>query len=216
MPSTGARRFSFADRLLAEVDGALRTLSGAAPASRPDPSASTPRPTLTPEEQALSAALMRVNHAGEVAAQALYRGQAFVARDPALREELLAAADDEHAHLAWCADRVHELGEPVSRLSPLWYVGSFVLGAAAGLAGDARSLGFLAETEKQVTEHLDGHLRRLPAGDTPSRRIVDQMRTDEIGHRNYALDRGGAGLPGPVRGAMRLTARVMTTLAHRV
>jgi ubiquinone biosynthesis monooxygenase Coq7 len=158
---------------------------------------------------------MRVNHAGEVAAQALYHGQALTARDADVREALLAAARDETDHLAWCERRVSELGSHTSALSPLWYAGSFVIGAIAGLAGDRNSLGFVAETERQVTEHLESHLQQLPAGDTRSRSIVEQMQRDEARHGQEAQLAGARPLPALIRGVMRNTARVMTRPAYR-
>jgi ubiquinone biosynthesis monooxygenase Coq7 len=164
-------------------------------------------------DRQLSARLMRVNHAGEIAAQALYRGQALVTRDPALRNELLGAARDEHDHLAWCRERVGALGESVSVLSPFWYAGALAIGVAAGLAGDRVSMGFLVATERQVSDHLGGHLGRLPPADTESHAIVAQMRDDEERHGHAALARGAAELPLPVRAAMRLAAGVMTTVA---
>jgi len=170
----------------------------------------------TPEEARLGAALMRVNHSGEIAAQALYRGQAFVARESALREELLQAADDEADHLAWCRQRAEELGGRTSLLAPVWYAGSFVIGMAAGLSGDRYSLGFLDETEKQVAEHLNGHLSRLPASDSKSRRILEQMREDELRHGHRARELGGKPLPRPVPAAMRAVSRVMTGLSFRL
>lgn len=205
----------FIDRCIAELDAALRSVSAPPTATAtgpPDPAGSGDA-ALSDAERDLAARLMRVNHAGEVAAQALYRGQALVARDDALRAQLLAAAGEEHDHLAWCDARTRELGGHVSRLSPLWYAGSAAIGAAAGLAGDRVSLGFLAETERQVTEHLDGHLRRLPAQDRRSREIVARMREDEMRHGRDAVERGGVGLPPPVRLGMRLAAGVMTTVA---
>lgn len=204
------------DRLISELDNALRVLGARATPSRPSPAAGESRTGLGAEAAALSAALMRVNHAGEVAAQALYRGQALAARDPALRPRLLAAAREEHDHLAWCEERLRELGEHTSRLGPIWYAGAFAIGALAGLAGDRVSLGFIAETERQVSEHLAGHLERLPAADEASRAIVTRMQAEENHHGEDARSRGAAELPGPVRGAMRLAARVMTTVAHRV
>ncbi len=159
---------------------------------------------------------MRVNHAGEIAAQALYRGQALLARDPQLRNDLLQAADEEHDHLAWCDERARQLGGGTSKLAPLWYAGSFAIGMAAGVAGDKLSLGFLAETERQVTEHLDGHLARLPADDRVSREIIHQMRDEEIAHGEGAVARGGSTLPDPVRRAMRMVAGVMTSVSYRV
>ncbi len=204
------------DSLLAELDNGLRTLAAPAEAGRPSPAAGLPRPSLSADERASGASLMRVNHAGEVAAQALYRGQAFTTRDPALRQDLLGAAREEQDHLAWCAQRVNELGSRTSLLGPLWYAGSFMLGAAAGLLGKPAGLGFVVETERQVEEHLSGHLDRLPPADLPSREIVRQMRTDEVAHGTRARELGGADLPGPVRAGMRAVARVMTTVAHRL
>lgn len=205
------------DALLAELDTGLRTLAATAHAARPSPAADvTAAPALSDGDKASGAALMRVNHAGEVAAQALYRGQALTTRDPALRQTLLDAAREEHDHLAWCEQRVHDLGSRTSLFGPLWYAGSFALGAAAGLLGKTTGLGFVVETERQVEEHLSGHLDRLPAGDLPSRAIVRQMRADEIAHGALARDLGGADLPEPVRAGMRIVARIMTTVAHRL
>jgi ubiquinone biosynthesis monooxygenase Coq7 len=208
------------EQLISEADHALRVLAlpaagaaGPPPAPAADASVGT---TADPAGRALAAALMRVNHAGEVAAQALYRGQALVARDPAIRAQLLAGADDEYAHLAWCEARVRELGSHTSLLAPAWYAASFAIGVAAGLAGDRASLGFIAETERQVAAHLDGHLERLPADDTRSRAIVAAMRADETRHGADARAAGGIDLPRPVARAMALVARVMTTVAHRV
>lgn len=206
------RQFSARDRLLAEFDHALRTLAGPARITRPSPSAGE-SPELGAEQARVSARLMRINHAGEVAAQALYRGQAALARDPALRRRLLAAADEENDHLGWCATRLSELGDRPSRFDPLWYAGAFTLGALASLAGDRVSLGFLAETEQQVARHLDDHLERLPEADAASRRVIEQMRSEELAHRDSALEDGGHALPGPVRGAMWAASRVMTTLS---
>lgn len=204
------------DRLIGELDTALRVVSGPAQGATPSPAAGIPEPELSPGERRRSAALMRVNHAGEIAAQALYRGQAVVARDPVQREALLQAGQEEYEHLAWCATRVRQLGGRTSLLAPLWYSGSFVIGALAGLAGDRISLGFLAETERQVSDHLGSHLQRLPADDAPSRQIVAAMQDEEIAHGEAARARGGAELPAPVRSLMRTTARIMTTLAQRI
>jgi len=204
------------DALIAELDNGLRTLAAPGLAARPSPAAGVPGATLSEEEKAAGAALMRVNHAGEVAAQALYRGQAFTTRDPAIRQTLLDAAREEQDHLAWCAQRINELGSHPSLLGPLWYAGSFALGAAAGLLGKATGLGFVVETEHQVEEHLSGHLDRLAPADLPSRAIVRQMRTDEVAHGALARELGGTELPEPVRRGMRLVARVMTTVAHRL
>ena len=209
------RQTDLGDRILTELDKALRVVAARPRAQRPTP-ATTAHEDLNSKESRLSAGLMRVNHTGEIAAQALYRGQAMVSRDPELREHLLRAADEEHDHLAWCQERTEQLGSRVSLLAPVWYAGSFAIGVAAGLSGDKTSLGFLAETEKQVTEHLDDHLKRLPANDSESRAIVEQMRTDEIAHGEDALERGGAALPPPVKRAMRAASKVMTTLSFRI
>jgi ubiquinone biosynthesis monooxygenase Coq7 len=210
------RRQNLLDSLLTEMDRALRVMGGVAQATNPSPAQGMEEPELSPAQRELSAALMRVNHAGEVAAQALYRGQAAVTRDPDLAEALRQAGDEEQDHLAWCGTRVEQLGGRTSALTPAWYAGSFLLGAAAGLAGDRASLGFLAETEGQVTRHLDEHLQQLPAEDSPSRCIVAEMREHEIAHGAEARERGAADIPGPVQGLMRAAAWVMTTVAHRI
>jgi ubiquinone biosynthesis monooxygenase Coq7 len=158
---------------------------------------------------------MRVDHAGEVCAQALYAGQALMARDEGVREALEHAAAEERDHLAWCGERLRELDSRPSLLSPFWFAGSFALGLASGAAGDRWSMGFLVETERQVEKHIDGHLDRLPAGDSRSRAILEQMREDEVGHANTGESMGAADLPAPVKGAMRLMARVMTGTAYR-
>jgi len=206
---------TFLDRLLSEADNALRTVTARPRARqpRPDQGAET---ALNEHERALSAALMRVNHSGEIAAQALYRGQALVARNSELRRELLESAEEEHDHLAWCQSRTEELGDRTSLLTPFWYAGSFAIGMTAGLTGDKTSLGFLDETEKQVAEHLDGHLARLPAGDEASRRIIEQMRDDEIRHGRKARELGGKPLPEAARSAMRALSKVMTAVSFRV
>lgn len=202
------------DRCILEFDAALRTIAGTADAARPSPTAAATDGPLSPQECDLAARLMRVNHAGEIAAQALYRGQALVARDEALRTDFLRAARDERDHLVWCAQRTRELGKNVSLLAPFWYVASLGIGATAGLAGDQASLGFLAETERQVAEHLDGHLQLLPEEDRRSRRLVAEMKAEETGHREKALRYGAPSLPATVRFGMRLAARLMTTAAH--
>ncbi|HHQ13479.1 MAG TPA: 2-polyprenyl-3-methyl-6-methoxy-1,4-benzoquinone monooxygenase [Chromatiales bacterium] len=209
-------RNTLVDRLIAELDTALRVVSAPAHPDRPAPQPGQSAPQLTEREQAKAAALMRVDHAGEVAAQALYRGQAAVSREPELRDALLKAADEEHDHLAWCEHRVHELGQRTSVLGPLWYAGGFAIGALAGLAGDRISLGFLAETERQVTAHLDSHLQRLPSGDLASRAIVTRMREEELAHAQDARRKGGVELPGPVRSLMRAASKVMTTMSYRI
>jgi len=206
--------FSLADRWIVEFDRALRTLAGVAHASRPSPAQGDDPTDLVPEERARSGALMRVNHAGEVCAQALYSGQALAARDPVKREMLLEAAREEGDHLAWTRDRLRELDARESLLNPLWYAGSFALGAIAGLTGDRYSLGFVVETERQVEAHLNRHLDQLPANDMRSRLIVEQMREDEIRHARAAVSRGAAKLPGPVSTVMRATSKVMTGGAY--
>ena len=204
------------DRLLLGLDRRLRAAAPpAADATRPNPATQTPEDTLDERERRHAAGLMRVNHAGEVAAQALYRGQAATARRDATREHLLAAAAEENDHLQWCEQRLRELGDAPSRLSPVWYAGSWLIGAAAGTVGDRWSLGFVAETERQVVEHLESHLEALPEGDHRSRRIVERMRDDEARHGQDATDAGGRELPGSVRTAMRRVARLMTAGAYR-
>ncbi len=207
---------SLADRWIVEFDRALRTLSGVANPSRPSPAAGEDLVELLPDERSKSGALMRVDHSGEVCAQALYSGQALTARDPAKREALLQAAREEGDHLAWTRDRLCELGAHQSFLNPLWYAGSFTLGAVAGLAGDRWSLGFVVETERQVEAHLDRHLGELPANDSRSRVILEQMRLDEIRHARQAIASGAAKLPQPIAAVMRATSKVMTGSAYWV
>lgn len=210
------RHLSLVDRLIQELDRGLRTVAAANVASRPNPAGSSPESVAEEEARRHAAALMRVNHAGEIAAQALYHGQALTARNPQTRAALLQAARDETDHLAWCEQRVRELGDRTSLLAPVWYAGSFAIGALAGLAGDRNSLGFVAETERQVIEHLESHLHELPEGDERSRRIVEQMRDDEARHGSEASAAGGRELPRPVRELMRRTAQVMTRTAYRL
>jgi ubiquinone biosynthesis monooxygenase Coq7 len=207
------------DRLLTVADAGLRVVSGGARAHRPVPApkqADDSSARLSDEERALAGALMRVNHVGEVCAQALYQAQALTARSPALREQMAAAAREEIDHLAWTEQRLRELGCRTSLLNPLWYAGAFAIGLAAGRAGDRWSLGFVVETERQVEEHLAGHLDRLPAEDRASRAIVARMKDEEAQHACSAQAAGAAALPLPVRWAMRGAAKVMTTTAHRV
>jgi 3-demethoxyubiquinol 3-hydroxylase len=205
------------DSVIAALDRGLRAVFAPARASRPVPGRTDPAADPLPDAQRrLSAALMRVNHAGELAAQALYEGQAFVARSAATREMLLAAARSEADHLAWCETRLRELNARPSLLNPLWYAASFAIGALAALGGDRASLGFIAETERQVEGHLDEHLGRLPAGDERSRAILEAMRTEEIAHGAVAAAAGGAPLPQVVCQLMRRTARVMTSTAYWV
>lgn len=203
------------DRSLIAVDAALKTLSGSARAHRPCPLGHTAR-ELSPSERQLSGALMRVNHVGEVCAQALYQAQSLTARSPSLRRQMADAAREETDHLAWTEQRLRELGDRPSWLNPLWYAGAFALGLAAGRAGDAWSLGFVVETERQVEEHLAGHLSRLPEDDAASRAIVAQMKVDEAEHGRAARGAGAAALPLPFKLAMRLAAKVMTSTAHRL
>ncbi len=206
------------DRLLSAVDSSLRTLVAAPQAARPNPARQAEAGTvLTKRERRLSGALMRVNHVGEICAQALYTAQALGTRDPELRRHLDAAARDETDHLAWTRERLDELGDRVSWLNPLWYAGAFSIGLLAGRIGGERfSLGFVVETERQVEAHLASHMDRLPSADTASRAIVAQMKEDEARHADAALQAGGMALPAPVRGLMRLAAKLMTTTAHRI
>lgn len=205
------------DSLLIAADSALRTLFARPGASRPSPAERTDhQEQLTAIEQRASAALMRVNHVGEVCAQALYTAQALATRDPVLRKRFNAAAREETDHLAWTRDRLDELGGRPSLLNPLWYAGAFGLGLVAGRFGDRLSLGFVVETEQQVEAHLDSHLNRLPVGDAASRAIVQQMKADEGAHASGALNAGGAPLPPPVQALMRAAARVMTATAHYI
>ena len=206
------------DRWLVSADNALRTIGGGAHAGRPCPTVTdgAEPAALGDRERQLSGALMRVNHVGEVCAQALYQAQALTARTPELRQQMQQAAREELDHLAWTEQRLDELGDRPSLLNPLWYAGSFAIGMLAGRLGDAASLGFVVETERQVEQHLAGHLGRLPANDTRSRAIVDQMQRDERQHADDALQAGGMTLPVPVRWLMRGAAKVMTTTAHRI
>ena len=205
-----------ADQLILAFDRALRTVAGAPRSARPSPADRVPEAELDQAERAHAAALMRVNHVGEVCAQALYQGQAITARDASARQELERAAREEEDHLAWSAARIRELGGRPSLLNPLWYAGSLAMGIAAGALGDKWNLAFLAETERQVEEHLAGHLDTLPAPDRRTRAVVEAMRADEARHRDTALALGAAEFPQPIKTAMRLAARVMTTVAYRV
>jgi ubiquinone biosynthesis monooxygenase Coq7 len=209
-------RLSPADRLLAVADHALRALTSTPRATRPKPVPQRPEERLDDAERRQAGALMRVNHVGEVCAQALYSAQALATADPALRRRFEQAAGEETDHLAWTAERLNELGARPSLLNPLWYAGAFAIGLVAARAGDAKSLGFLVETERQVERHLDGHLDRLPAKDLASRAIVAQMKDDEAGHAIAAEQAGAARLPAPIRWAMRGAAKVMTSVAHYV
>jgi ubiquinone biosynthesis monooxygenase Coq7 len=204
------------DRLLTAADSALRALSGAHHGARPAPQSAMPGAPLDPEQKRMAGALMRVNHVGEVCAQALYQAQALATRNPALRLQFERAARDETDHLAWTQQRLRELGARPSLLNPLWYAGAFGIGLIAGRAGDPVSLGFVVETERQVEQHLESHLDRLPREDAASRAVVERMKEDEAGHATSAEQAGAAPLPAPVRWAMRAAARVMTTTAHYI
>ncbi|NKC11365.1 MAG: 2-polyprenyl-3-methyl-6-methoxy-1,4-benzoquinone monooxygenase [Gammaproteobacteria bacterium] len=205
------------DRLLTCIDSGLRTSAGVTGrAQRHSPAERVGYTSLAPEKTRMVARLMRVNHAGEVAAQALYEGQALTARDLDLRRAMREAAGDEADHLAWCHQRLDELGSGPSRLSPFWYAGSFTIGAAVGILGDRWSLGFVAETERQVQQHLAGHIDRLPPEDLRSRAVLRQMYDEEGQHGIRAREAGGRALPAPARGLMRLASKVMTTVAYWV
>ncbi len=205
-----------AERAILGLDRALRTVFSVDRARRPNPAQAQTSAQLDERERRHVAGLMRVNHAGEVAAQALYEGQAATARLENVREAMRQAADEEVDHLAWCKDRLQELDSRPSLLNPVWYAGSWVIGATAGLIGDRWSLGFVAETERQVIRHLEDHLSRLPSQDARSRAILEQMKVDEAHHGTAAVEAGGATLPAPIRAVMAVTSKVMTTLAYRV
>jgi ubiquinone biosynthesis monooxygenase Coq7 len=211
------RKLTPLDRILASAGNALRTVATPAGRSaRANPAANIIDAELNDSQKRHAAGLMRINHAGEVAAQALYRGHATVARDKDIEGQMQHAADEEFDHLAWCEQRIHELGEDVSKLSPVWYAGAYAIGAASGILGDKWSLGFIAETERQVCAHLDSHLDSLPPEDVKSRAIVEQMRDEEEEHGENAINAGAADLPAPVKHLMRMTAKVMTKTAYWV
>ena len=203
------------DRLMGQLDQALHTVFGPTPKPvRNSPAAVKEEVELKASERELSGRLMRINHAGEICAQALYQGQAATARLPEVRGKMEQAAQEENDHLAWTEERIRELGGHTSYLNPLWYAGSFAIGALAGVIGDKWSLGFIAETEKQVVRHLDGHLQRLPTEDHKSRAILEQMRDDEGRHATVAIESDGAQLPEPVRQLMQCTSKIMTRTAY--
>jgi ubiquinone biosynthesis monooxygenase Coq7 len=205
------------DRFIIEFDTALRSVVGGAHAHRPTPGSDIQSTTLLDvKEREHAAGLMRVNHVGEVCAQALYQSQKLVARNPEIRQMLDHSGQEEIDHLAWCETRLQELGSHTSYLNPIWYAGSFAIGLAAGLAGDKWSLGFVAETEKQVENHLESHLQKLPVEDERSRAIVDQMRIDEIEHGQAAISAGGAALPEPIQKLMQAMSKVMTSTAYKI
>lgn len=211
------RQLTPLDRLLASANNALRTVATPAGRSaRENPAAHIIDADLDARQKRHAAGLMRINHAGEIAAQALYQGHATVARDKTIEAQMQHAADEEFDHLAWCEQRIQELGEDVSKLSPFWYAGAYAIGAASGVLGDKWSLGFIAETERQVCAHLDSHLDSLPEEDVKSRAIVEQMRDEEEEHGDNAIDAGAADLPGPIKHLMRITAKVMTNTAYWV
>ncbi|MBT8072830.1 MAG: 2-polyprenyl-3-methyl-6-methoxy-1,4-benzoquinone monooxygenase [Xanthomonadales bacterium] len=211
------RHYTPIDRLIIGFDEALRVATGNADvAKRENPATEVPEVVMDEENRQHAAGLMRINHAGEVCAQALYAGQAATARNPDVQAEMQKAASEEIDHLSWCKDRLDELESHPSRLDPLWYAGSFAIGAVAGLAGDGWSLGFLKETENQVEAHLAGHIQKLPPEDARSRAILDQMKIDEAKHARMAEDSGAFDLPRPVRRLMKVTAGAMKAIAYRV
>lgn len=211
------RHYSPLDRLILNFDQALRTVAGRPLVTeRPNPATARAETDLSEVEREESARLMRINHAGEVAAQALYQGQALTARLEEVRGRMEQAAREENDHLEWCEQRMHELGGRASLLNPFWYLGSFAIGATAGAIGDKWSLGFVAETEHQVIRHLEEHLRRISPRDDKSRAILEQMKEDEAHHGATAKNAGGADLPAPVRGLMQLMSKVMTSTAYRI
>ncbi len=212
-----ARTYTLADRLVMNLDQGLRTVFGRpVTTERPDPARGVAEGGLTEPERKLAGRLMRVNHSGEVAAQALYQGQALTAELPRVRATMERAAQEENDHLAWCETRIRQLGTHKSLLNPLWYTGSFAIGALAGAIGDKWSLGFVAETEHQVVKHLSDHLERLPSPDAKSRAVLEQMREDEAHHATVAIESGAARLPEPVQRLMTVTAKVMTRTAFWV
>jgi ubiquinone biosynthesis monooxygenase Coq7 len=211
------RNYTPIDRIIAAIDEGLRVSTGEAPEPfRANPAAELETPELDEEQRTHAAGLMRINHTGEVCAQALYAGQAATARDDATREAMQQAAEEEIDHLSWCEDRLKELDSRPSLLNPFWYAGSFAIGALAGIAGDDWSLGFVKETENQVEAHLADHLDRLPEGDARSQAILDQMKVDEAKHAEMADEAGARELPEGVRKAMAFTAGIMKALAYRV
>ena len=211
------RHYSKIDRLIISFDEALRLrLNDSTEASRPNPATDVPEVVMDEHNRQHAAGLMRINHAGEVCAQALYAGQAVTARNPAVQAEMHKAANEEIDHLSWCKERLDELESKPSLLDPFWYAGSFAIGAAAGLAGDGWSLGFLKETENQVEAHLEGHIEKLPPEDARSRAILDQMKIDEAKHAKMAEDSGAFDLPRPVRRLMKITASAMKAVAYRL
>lgn len=210
------RAYGWQDRLIGALDAGLRTVFVSTRAARPSPSEGLAAAEMDETQRREAAALMRVNHVGEICAQALYQSQALFSRTASLRQHFEEAGQEELDHLAWTADRIQELGGHTSHLAPLWWMGAFAWGSVAGLAGDRWSLGFVVETERQVEAHLAGHLDRLPPQDAPSRAIVAQMKAEEAAHAQAALAAGANPLPAPIPDLMRAAAKVMTTLAHRI
>ncbi len=211
------RNYTAIDRLIISIDNALHIASGQDHAAqRENPAADTPEVVMDEANRRHAAGLMRINHAGEICAQALYAGQAATARKSDVQTSLQQAANEEIDHLGWCKERLDELDGQPSRLDPLWYAGSFAIGAIAGLSGDGWSLGFLKETENQVEAHLAGHLQKLPPEDARSRAILEQMKTDEAKHAQMAAEAGAFDLPKPVRRLMKLTAETMKAVAYRI
>lgn len=211
------RSYNLVDKVLLQLDASIRTLLGNyATSDRQNPATATTETELTNRERKHAAGLMRVNHCGEICAQALYQGQALTARTPEIRTSMHEAAIEEFDHLAWCKTRLEELDSRPSYLNPLWYMGSLTLGILAGIAGDKWNLGFLAETERQVVKHLDSHLEHLPGQDRKSRTIVEQMREDELKHATSAVAAGAAELPWPIKKLMTALSKVMTTVAYRI
>lgn len=211
------RAYSALDRVVVNLDQAVRAVFGRPQVTeRPDPAAGLPEPDLSDAERRHIARLMRINHTGEVCAQGLYQGQALTARLPEVRAKMERSAQEENDHLAWCENRIDALGDHKSLLNPLWYAGSFAIGAAAGLAGDRWSLGFVVETERQVESHLDHHLEQVPDHDAKDRAVLEQMKADEVHHAEVARAAGGADLPAPIRWGMRLASKVMTGTVYWV
>jgi 3-demethoxyubiquinol 3-hydroxylase len=204
------------DAFITEIDKGLRAVFATAQTVRPYPDRECAEASLSESEKRHAAALMRINHSGEVCAQALYNGQALTARNPVTEAALRQASEEETEHLAWCEKRIKDLGSHKSLLNPVWYAGSFTLGALAGALGDRWNLGFLAETETQVGKHIENHLARLPAGDDKSRAVLEQMKTDEAKHAATALEHGGASLPTPIKLAMKFASKIMTHTTYRL
>lgn len=215
-PTTSLRHTTLLDRMLSDTQRAIETVFGEPAAERPNPAAQTPEAELSESERRHAAGLMRINHVGEVCAQALYLGQASVARDTQTREHLLEAAQEEIDHLSWCNDRLKELNSRPSVFNPLWFAGSYTIGVLAGLRGDGWNLGFVVETERQVEQHLNEHLAELPQDDARSRSIIDVMKSDEARHANNAEAAGARVLPQPIPSMMSAASKLMKTVAYRI